>query len=108
MKKLTEEDITSNAIESWGRTYGFGKYNRKPTYAPSWMADIWDKLCDINEPTKIEIDSIIGNDSWTCVQCDECGSKVFAVAVFETSEFPLQLCADCLNNALLLIKEEQQ
>lgn len=99
MNILTETDRTSKAIDEWAATYGLGKYNRKPGYVVSWQSDIWSKLCDLKSPMKSEIDSIIGNDSWTCVKCDECGSKVFAVAVFETSEFPLHLCHDCLVDA---------
>jgi hypothetical protein len=99
MNILTQEEVTNSAIDSWARTYAFGKYQRRPNTPLNWQSKVWENLCSLQNPTKEMIDQAIGNDSWTSLQCDECSEKVVALAVFETSEFPLHLCHDCLVGA---------
>lgn len=96
MEILTEEEFTAKAVDEWAKAYALGKYGSNPCKPRTWHKEVYERLIDTGATEKKDIDAIIGNDSWTSVKCDECQKSVKAVAVFETSEFPLHLCQTCL------------
>lgn len=102
---LTEKEVTAKAVDAWAKTYALGKYGSNPCKPRTWHKEVYERLVDTCATEKKDIDAIIGNDNWTKVTCDECQKNVKAVAVFETSEFPLHLCHDCIvssANALVM------
>ena len=70
---------------------------------------VYTKLCGLDTDTclKQDIDTIIGNTSWTRIVCDNCGKDVGAVIQlgqeldYESST--ANICVDCLGQALTLI-----
>ena len=70
---------------------------------PFMGRDRWDQMADeIDEIENLTVDDvckITGQTHWTDVICDFCGSKVDGAAEFETSEWPILICHDCLISA---------
>jgi len=71
--------------------------------------DYITKLKLIDNPTKEEFESIVGNKSWTTINC-ECCRKDVEIAVFmntsHTNEYGESLiCQECLEYAVKTIKE---
>lgn len=99
MKIVTKKDMSKTAATRWRNNYGvriYLKYNSLPN---GYEAEVYDSLKKLDNPTPEEVNNIIGCASWTDLKCDECGRKVDAVVEFETSEFPLEICHECLVDA---------
>lgn len=69
------------------------------------------KLLDLEIATQKDVASIIGNYSWTCLKCDQCGK--FVDVVITVGESPgcesstASLCVDCLKRAFELLEEKK-
>ena len=56
------------------------------------------KDCLANGGTAAEVDTIIGNDSWTTLYCDLCREKAIGLACFgEPYESYSEVCLSCLS-----------
>lgn len=99
MKVVSRRENAKTAAERIKSTYMTFPENRKPSLVKrKW--EIWiDDIASIDAPTEYDIVSITGNDDWIRVSCDVCGQKVEAAAEFETSEWPICVCHDCLVDA---------
>lgn len=99
MRVVSRRLNAKTAADRIKNTYLTFPENRKPSLIKrSW--EIWlDHLSYIKEPTENDVTSITGNDDWVKVECDVCRSKVEAAAQFETSEWPINICHDCLVSA---------
>ena len=80
--------------ELWFNTFGCGA-SRKETY---------NKLVELESPTKQQIDDIIGNDSWTKLYCSECMGEDFPYVIVLNAwgvetENETTLCVDCFEKA---------
>lgn len=95
-------------------------------FVPIWLADYrrWQdpdrheiakkiEALTIDEHTADRLDQIFGGYHWLSLRCDECGSKVNAVVHMGDegrepyfSDRWLDLCADCLRNALDKLSKE--
>ena len=103
IKKLTKDP--SGVAAAWRK-----QYEQYDNGNDRWMAPI--TLCDgktfdpkavyrellVCSGTKDEIDAIIGNESWTGFQCDECDD--YSIKVFQMGEPPnqyntLMVCPTC-------------
>ena len=99
---------------------GKEQYCRGDRWCEAWRgrkpADvIYKRLAalDVETATAADVEEIIGNDSWTVIDCDECGERVPAVVRvgydpdYESSMNSTALvCADCLRRALSMIEGE--
>ena len=63
-----------------------------------------------SERTPARIAEIIGNDSWSVVECDQCGKRVpVAVTVGQQPDYETStatICEPCLRRALALLEQE--
>lgn len=100
----TRQQLAESAAERWKAEYQdyppapFGGKTRSP-------AEIGELLEDLNKPTPEAVNAIIGNDSWTKLTCDECGSDVDAVVqVGEELYFyeprTASICLTCAKDAV--------
>lgn len=108
MNIITRKSLAAYAAMRWKGRY-FNENNLHP-----WLSDDKEKthsdLIALGEnPNPDDVDSIIGNDSWTATICDECGSKNVAVVVigeprdYESST--AEICKDCLATAIEMVNE---
>lgn len=73
---------------------------------PYWSLKRY-QLSELNPPTQKAINRIMGNDSWTRLQCDHCGQDV-GVALCLSNESRMgvnYVCPSCLHFALGLIAD---
>lgn len=65
---------------------------------------------DLDNCSSEDMDSILGNSSWTRMKCDECGRKVEAfVTLGEEPDYEsstASICKECLTKALSLFPNE--
>ena len=64
------------------------------------------RLAALVNPTRDEIEAIIGNDTWTRIFCDMCRQEAKALAVVgaEYSSSGTACCANCLKQAAQVIE----
>ena len=93
MKVLTLKQVIKDVPKRWKAQYPNGKNG------------IYEKLIAAKPLSKKKVDTIIGNESWTSLECTECEKQVKVVVMLEKTEYATNLCEDCLNKALDLINE---
>lgn len=96
MYKHTKQYLIDNVASHWRQTYEGN---------PSKMK-VWEKLVKLENPTEEQISAIIGNASWTRLQCDCCKTEVDEVVVLVVTgeRYSTYLCPTCLQKALDLVK----
>ena len=101
MKLITERDLIRNVLDSWCAQY------------PEKIGEnyqIMKKLMDLNRETATseEVNAIIGNETWTSINCDQCGKYVsLAVIVGQEPDVDSNtviVCDRCLNYAYDLLQ----
>jgi hypothetical protein len=99
MELITKEQIIANVAANWRRSYphNYNLANNESSDA------IWHRLKEAT--TEKEINTIIGNESWTRNECAECGKDAEAVVAFDHYEERVQVCKKCLGKALKLVKD---
>ncbi len=69
-------------------------------------------MLDLNIATEEQITSIIGNDSWTRLKCDECNKPVDAIIEvgepMDIESSTARICFNCLRKAYDLTLKEGQ
>jgi hypothetical protein len=94
MKILTEQSKCKGIVNEWIRQYG---KNEK-----RGILHKLQKLKGVGTPK--EIADIIGNDSWTSLDCSECGEKVGDVIVLgepqDYESYTAYICKKCLTKAV--------
>jgi hypothetical protein len=95
IKIIERDDIIAGAVDAWTKQYsqaGVRERQQKKT-------EELQKL-PANKRTRENIDRIIGNNSWTCLNCDLCGSDVERVVrIGENPDYDARwqdVCQDCL------------
>jgi hypothetical protein len=75
-----------------------------------WAEDVHQELCDKKPQTCEAIAAILGDNSWTQNQCDECGKDCdVTVRLGEEPDYDsttFYACPDCLRAALDLITKK--
>lgn len=94
---LTRKAIIADVPKRWSE-----QYYRYP--ADSDKAEIGRQLKGLK--TRKEIDALIGNGSWTQLNCASCDSDPESVALLPaTQEYgPEQYCLNCLKEAVKLLE----
>jgi hypothetical protein len=114
---ITSRDLIRQLPERWKNQYDGphgnkywdtvlqGRKNNLTT------AQIYNKLTslDLKTVSRAEVDEIIGNDSWTLIQCTECLKHVEKVVHFNDPPNSIEgigadICRDCFNKAVNLWK----
>ena len=81
------------------------------TYTSSDSEVIYEEILALGvTPMPSDVEHIIGNSSWTTVECDECleAGMDAVVELNELSEHPVKLCLGCANKVLVYLKAAQQ
>lgn len=106
MNTITERDRIMQVCKRWLAQYPIGSSN------PEFIA-IYHKLLqvDLRTCTGTDIANIIGNDSWTRMQCSECGLSVnWVLVVGEAPHYESNtayLCKECLKRAAQYIDQNE-
>jgi hypothetical protein len=97
MRPITERTMIRRVAARWREQYPLGCDEEKEL--------IFGKLSatDAETTTADEIAGIIGNKSWTERRCDECGATNVDVVRLGHGERPVDVCRDCLRDAINLI-----
>lgn len=113
MKTITTIDLIRGVAEKWRKRYEpfdelpivFSVRQGITTSRPS--REVYDKLevLDPETATAEEVNRIIGNDTWTSLVCEECGSITDAVVVVEGEDANVSLCFPCVEKAHTLMKQ---
>ena len=105
MKLITERDLIRGIADAWGHPHKEANGDNYRT---------WVALDSLNKETASadEVSKIIGNDSWTRINCDECGKRVLLVVQvglepdYDVSN--ANLCATCLTAAYALLPHNEE
>lgn len=110
MRIVTQRDLIRGVAAKWRGQYQYAIEN--PEKDARWhtgetKASIWAalKALDLETATADDVRRIIGNDSWTSLRCDECGTETEQVLMFGTSGYESSthsLCAKCVHAAFAL------
>lgn len=109
MKIITQRQLIQAVAKRWRQEHE--PFNDRD---PMDKRGIADKLyvLDGNTATAEEVNSIIGNDSWTTLTCDECKKDTtIIVQVGEDSDYDAisaRLCPECVEKAAAMIRDAQK
>ncbi len=105
MELITRQLLANKAAEEWRNTYFNGE---------SWESTIdgdaeivYNKLVALGgSPHPNAVDSIIGNNTWTKLECESCHSNTSALIKFDLphNDDEVQICADCIERAYCLVQ----
>lgn len=106
MRIITKREIIKGVLERWKYQYPNENHGKD-------KLEITKKLSKLNlsRVSAKRVDEIIGNQSWTRLDCDECQEPVDKVVMFiERNEDEYEcntceLCLDCLKKALKLAQK---
>ncbi len=94
---FTERDVIRGVPKRWRAQYPENKGDKHAI----WVAL---KRLDLETCTAADVDAVIGNGSWTRIDCDGCGNKVdTAVTVGQEPDYDSStatICAVCLQQAV--------
>ena len=116
MKRITERDRILSVAEAWDALYsinieGVPPRPDNPLASGDTARQISERLHKLNlkKVKASTVNNVIGNDSWTTVQCGVCTERVPAVvAVYSEDEFAIKICESCLNLAKRVIQGKVQ
>lgn len=93
---LTERFLISEVAKRWFKQY---------SELPDWKRGVYEKLCkiDLNTASAIEVNQIIGNDTWTTQRCDVCRNNILPAVVVGEDE-PTTVCHKCVKQMSDLLK----
>jgi hypothetical protein len=94
IERLTKQGQAMTASFRWDQQYERG--------ASTHQKDIGRQLRAMPFPNPALVNAIVGNTSWTDLECDPCGRTVEAVTAFGplyVSERHVYVCDDCLELA---------
>lgn len=104
MHIITTRSLIKTVAERWDKMYENKSTSKLFWRLPNQVtpADILKQLQELNTDTctKKDVDNIIGNDTWTRLECGECGLDVaFVITVGDKLDYnsnTAQLCTDCI------------
>lgn len=96
MEIIRKREHLLSVGQRWVEQYPYDRYP-----SGSDKGDITDALNNmrVSEINQKAIDGIIGNNSWTKLECNECHKDNDFLAVFNDYSSVVQLCRDCLTKA---------
>ena len=96
MRKYTKAERITRVLYRWKKQY-------LPKQSEGWYdltkKAIYEELQKIDPLTEEACKKIIGNDSWTSLECEECERDVDKVIYFADNRY----CKECLQMALKLL-----
>lgn len=99
--KITKQDKINSVLENWKSQYfnGIKWYDEKKQAVYHQLLAVFETTPN---PTPEVVDSIIGNSSWTHLNCDVCGKPKKTVYYFKPRYYDkyenngLDICKKCL------------
>jgi hypothetical protein len=99
MKLITKRDIIKSIPGKWEEQYLYGLDFFDTDEDIENEELIYNEIMklDIDTCSEKEINDIIGNDSWSSLECSECGKRVDTlVELVDNYESEYNICLDCL------------
>ena len=104
MKLVTKRILIEGVVAAWEQQ--FGRDPERPKCKAILTAL---RSLDLARATEMQITRIIGNRSWTRIECIECGQECVEAFVFgkaaEDADSPVYVCRACLENVACEILE---
>lgn len=103
---LTTHKLAAQASARWLRQYKIhGGYNWKSPAGKSGE-EVYNQLLALGpNPDPLQVNEIIGNDSWTRLTCCQCDNSVDAVIVFnDGDDNTCNVCIDCIKESYIYLK----
>lgn len=92
---LTRQDLASGAAERW--KYQYFQQGKWISLSLSDPRDTYASLLKLGpHPDPDDVDLMIGNESWTYLECSHCEQRVDEVAVFVRYDEVVYVCEPCL------------
>ena len=95
-----------DVAESWAQSYLHPKegWRASPLAGGRTAKGIYDELCGLGpSPRSADVAEIIGNKSWSYVNCDGCGEYTEIGVKIGSEDDGKVYCETCLKEALILL-----
>lgn len=105
MELITLRDKIRHVLAGWWSQYCDGKEWHIGYNQPGRSEQVYKELCalDLDHCSAEDVEAVIGNDTWTTLECYECGEVADKVVAFEVNhEYLFYLCAGCTHRAARL------
>lgn len=103
IKLITQQEVVDGVPKRWEKVYKLNGTNQQKGITLS--------LNSLSKPiNKDEVNSIIGNTSWTRLSCDICSQETNAIVCIESDSFDgyeganAYVCKECISKMSNLIK----
>lgn len=99
MRLITRQSLANEAAVRWGNQYPIERW-------PDKQHILIDLLALGPSPNPDDVDQVIGNTSWTRVECHECGADADVIELSQEPDYESYtacICKECLSKALSLI-----
>lgn len=100
---ITERYLIRNVARRWRQQYGDSPHNPE-------HQTIGQALVALETASADDVNGIVGNSSWTRINCDACGRAVKSVVhIGEQPDYEsstAMICGDCLSKALKILQAE--
>lgn len=105
MELITKRKKIKTVTERWKKQYWNGSFWLPISFGDSQI--IYEKLTylDLDSCKEQDVIDIIGNDSWTCVICDNCKKDCENAVVFNFNHENI-ICLDCIEKSRKLMLKE--
>lgn len=103
MNVMTKQYLIDSICPTWKQQYcisGKWVYGHDKEVKYYKLLNLGDKKTEEN------IAEVIGNKSWTRLECSECGEDSNSVITMSVEEYGMYLCKSCLRKALELLGDE--
>lgn len=103
MRVIYRAEVIASAPDRWAHQYkGYGRETDKGVKTTRLAALKGTRF------TADQVDKIIGNETWTALECDECEQNSEAVVCITLFDDDVRLCALCLAHAVTLLPPPPQ
>lgn len=104
MEIVSRKSKAASTAERWARQYGIN--DGISTSALGSMYEKYNRLVDLgHSPDPDDVDNVLGNKSWTRLDCDECGWAVdVAMQLGNDDVDGVFICYRCLEKAVTLAR----
>lgn len=109
MKLITRQMKADTAARDWFHTYAHTSYWKEGRFSVTGLTkeETHTKLVALGaHPNPDDVDSVIGNKSWTACICNDCGKYVEAVVQLgqepDYDSATANICFPCLKKAVKL------
>lgn len=100
MKLISSQGFANIVAKRWLGQYPETEYKGTDKWS------VYENLSSLGDNPSIDkVNEIIGNESWTRINCDNCNLNANSAISFTIHDSVFWICGDCLINASNLINE---